>query len=81
MKIQEERIDGKSFGEDIKSVYDPREVSKQRQNQTYPKLYPATISEKDSKRRQEDSEKNIYESSCSHLFSLALFYACEKLNH
>lgn len=39
MKIQEERIDGKSFGEDIKSVYDPREVSKQRQNQTYPKLY------------------------------------------
>ena len=39
MKIQEKRIDGKSFGEDKKSVDDPRKISKQRQNQTYPKLY------------------------------------------
>lgn len=39
MKRKQERIDGgKSFGEDIKGVEDPRKIPEQRQNQTYPKL-------------------------------------------
>ena len=44
MRIHEERIDGGkwSFGEDIKSVEDPRKIPKQRQYQTYPKLNLAT---------------------------------------
>lgn len=35
---EESMIDGKSFGDDINGVDDPRKVPKQCQNQTYPKL-------------------------------------------
>uniref|UniRef100_A0A1J3DJV4 Uncharacterized protein n=1 Tax=Noccaea caerulescens TaxID=107243 RepID=A0A1J3DJV4_NOCCA len=82
LKETDQRIWEQSvLGDGIKSVNDPGNITKQRQNQTYPKLNIATKFEKHAERRQEDSQKNFYESGCTHFQVLQIPMKCFMLIH
>eukprot|EP00250_Pteridium_aquilinum_P001682 c11885_g1_i1 orf=3-299(-) len=52
--------------QDKDGVDDARYVPEDSEQQAYPKLHPAAVSEKDSKRRQDNGKQNINERGRTH---------------